>query len=84
MLQGLGRIPACGAANQHLDGVKSSPNSVTSIMPTNTAVPMAWRISAPTPVASANGKTPTTKEIEVIRLGRNRSRRTSSAAFINH
>ena len=84
MLQGLGRIPACGAANQHLDGVKSSPNSVTSIMPTNTAVPMAWRISAPAPVASANGKTPAMKEIEVIRLGRNRSRQASSAAFINH
>lgn len=52
-------------------------------MPTNTAVPMAWRISAPAPVASANGKTPAMNEIEVIRIGRNRSRQASSAASIN-
>ena len=32
-------------------GVKTSPNTVTPIIPKNTAVPSAWRSSAPAPSA---------------------------------
>ena len=43
---------------------------VTPSMPKNTAVPSAWRISAPAPVASASGTTPKMKANDVIRMGR--------------
>ena len=45
---------------------------VTPSMPKNTAVPRAWRISAPAPVASASGTTPKMKANDVIRIGRSR------------
>jgi len=53
-------------------GVRSKPNKVTPIMPLKTAVPSAWRISAPAPEAITNGKTPNMNAKEVIRIGRNR------------
>ena len=49
-------------------------------MPLNTATPMACRISAPAPVERTSGRTPRMKAIEVIRIGRSRSRLASIAA----
>ena len=45
-------------------------------------MPIAWRISAPAPVAKASGTTPITNAAEVIRIGRNRRRAASIAAAI--
>ena len=56
------------------------PNSVTPIMPLNTAVPSDRRISAPAPVATIRGTTPMMKANEVITIGRIRSRDASRAA----
>src|SRR2546422_7508400 len=44
--------------------------AVTPIIPANTAMPIAWRISAPAPTEKASGSTPMMKAIEVIRIGR--------------
>ena len=44
-------------------------------MPLNTAMPSAWRISAPAPVARTSGTTPRMNANEVIRIGRNRGPR---------
>src|SRR6266849_6795231 len=49
-------------------------------MPKKTAVPSAWRISAPAPVASASGTTPKMKAKDVIKIGRRRVRAASTAA----
>ena len=49
-------------------------------MPKNTAVPRAWRISAPAPTANTRGATPRMKANEVIRIGRRRVRAASIAA----
>ena len=49
-------------------------------MPKNTAVPSAWRSSAPAPIAQTSGVTPRMKANEVIRIGRSRSRVASTAA----
>ena len=49
-------------------------------MPQNTAVPSAWRISAPGPVAITSGTTPRMKAKDVIRIGRSRRRQASTAA----
>ena len=48
-----------------------------------TPVPMAWRLLAPAPVEIAKGNTPPTNAIEVIRMGRKRSRQASSVASTN-
>src|SRR5579872_6334416 len=56
------------------------PNSVTPIMPLNTAVPSERRISAPAPVARTSGTTPRMKAKEVIVMGRRRNRDASTAA----
>jgi hypothetical protein len=37
--------------------VNTSPNAVTPIIPANTAVPSAWRSSAPAPTAHTSGTT---------------------------
>src|SRR6185436_10333991 len=50
------------------------PKAVTPIIPANTAMPIAWRISAPAPVEYASGSTPMMKAIEVMMIGRSRSR----------
>ena len=44
-------------------------------MPKNTAVPSAWRSSAPAPVAITSGNTPRMKASEVMMIGRSRSSR---------
>ena len=49
--------------------MKTRPKKVTPIMPKNTAMPSAWRISAPAPLANASGATPKMKANEVIRIG---------------
>ena len=49
-------------------------------MPANTAVPSDWRISAPAPVATASGATPSMKAKDVIRIGRKRSTQASKIA----
>ena len=49
-------------------------------MPANTAMPMAWRISAPAPLASTSGTTPAMKANDVIKIGRSRKRAASSTA----
>ena len=36
-------------------GVRNSPNEVTPNMPANTAMPIAWRISLPAPLADHQG-----------------------------
>ncbi len=41
-------------------------------MPPKTAVPRAWRLAAPAPVATIMGTTPRMKANEVIRIGRKR------------
>ena len=46
----------------------------------NTALPIAWRISAPAPVANTNGTTPAVKAIEVINMGRKRIRHAANMA----
>src|SRR5215813_2043459 len=49
-----------------------SPNAVTPIMPENTAVPSARRSSAPAPIATTSGNTPSTKASDVMMIGRSR------------
>ncbi len=56
------------------------PNTVTPIMPENTAMPIAWRISAPAPTDVTSGTTPMMKAMDVIRMGRNLSLLASIAA----
>jgi len=60
--------------------VNSNPKSVTPSIPKNTAVPSAWRISAPAPVANTKGTTPRMKAKEVMRIGRRRVRAACAAA----
>ena len=48
------------------------PKKVTPSMPANTAMPMAWRTSAPAPDENTSGSTPMMKAIDVIRIGRSR------------
>src|SRR5204863_8211322 len=55
-------------------GVKTRPRKVLPIMPKNTAVPIAWRLAAPAPVALTSGKTPRMKASAVMRIGRKRWR----------
>ena len=60
------------------------PKIVTPIIPLNTAMPMAWRISEPAPLPKISGVTPAMKAIEVIRMGRSRMRQawiTASSTF---
>ncbi|MNF05975.1 hypothetical protein D3C80_2058300 [compost metagenome] len=45
-------------------------------------VPMAMRLFAPAPVATASGSTPAIKASEVIRIGRKRVRAAESAAAV--
>jgi len=52
--------------------VNTSPKKVTPSIPKNTAVPSAWRSSAPGPVAITSGMTPRMKAKDVIRIGRRR------------
>ena len=47
---------------------------MTPSIPKNTAVPRAWRISAPAPVPMTSGKTPRIKAKLVIKIGRSRRR----------
>ena len=49
-------------------------------MPENTAMPMAWRISAPAPCATTSGNTPAMNAMLVIKMGRKRSRQAAMAA----
>ncbi len=53
---------------------------MTPIMPKNTAVPSACRISWPGPLAKTSGTTPRMKANDVIRIGRSRVRAACSAA----
>jgi hypothetical protein len=62
-------------------GVKKIPNKVTPIIPLNTAVPTACRISAPGPLAMTKGSTPSVNANEVIKIGRSSS--AASAAAVN-
>ena len=55
-------------------GTKKIARMVTLTMPPTTAVPIAMRLAAPAPEAMASGKVPNTKAIEVIRIGRSRTR----------
>ena len=64
-------------------GVSRMPNSVTPIMPLNTAVPRACRISAPAPSAITRGNTPRINANDVIKIGRKRSRQASVVASNN-
>ena len=48
-------------------------------MPLNTVMPIETRAAAPAPLAVSKGTTPRMKAIEVITIGRNRSREASSA-----
>ena len=64
-------------------GTKKIANTVALSMPPITAVPIDVRLAAPAPVAMASGSVPNTKAIEVIRIGRRRSRaacKTASAS----
>ena len=54
--------------------------SVTPSMPLKTAMPSDCRISAPAPWAIRSGTTPRMKAIEVMMIGRRRSRHASSVA----
>src|SRR6516165_10182518 len=54
-------------------GTKNTARMVALSMPPTTAVPMAMRLAAPAPVATASGNVPKMKAIEVMRMGRNRS-----------
>jgi hypothetical protein len=68
-------------AQQHVEHRRQEQaESVTPIIPANTATPMALRISAPAPVDSTSGSTPMMKASEVIRIGRRRRRLASMAA----
>src|ERR1700757_1939137 len=58
-------------------GVRKIPKNVTPIIPLKTAVPRAWRISAPAPFAIVNGNTPSVNANDVIRIGRSRTRAAS-------
>ena len=49
-------------------------------MPLKTATPSDCRISAPAPWAKSRGTTPRMKAIEVMMIGRSRSRQASSVA----
>ena len=55
---------------------------MTPSMPKATAVPIAWRISAPGPTAITSGMTPKMKAKLVIRIGRRRERAAWTAASI--
>ena len=61
-------------------GVRKMPNDVTPSMPLKTAVPRVRRISAPAPLARRSGTTPRMNAIEVITIGRSRSRQASRVA----
>ncbi len=63
-------------------GVKNKPKNVTPSMPENTAMPIAWRISLPAPLAVTRGITPMMNANEVMSMGRRRSRHASIAASI--
>ena len=56
------------------------PKSVTPSMPLKTAMPSDCRISAPAPWAINSGSTPRMNAIEVMMIGRSRSRQASSVA----
>ena len=62
--------------------MKIRPKPVTPTIPKNTAVPSAWRSSAPAPVASSSGTLPRMKAKLVIRIGRSRSCAARTAASI--
>ena len=59
------------------------PNRVTPSIPENTAMPIARRISLPAPLPKISGSTPAQKAIEVIRIGRRRSRQAWRTASSN-
>jgi hypothetical protein len=61
-------------------GVRKMPNKVTPIIPLKTAVPSACRSSAPGPLATTKGNTPSVKANDVIKIGRSRTRAASVAA----
>ena len=52
--------------------MKIRPKAVTPIIPKKTAVPSAWRSSAPAPVEVTSGSVPRMKAKLVIRIGRKR------------
>ena len=54
--------------------------AVTPSMPANTAMPIAWRISAPAPVENTSGTTPMMNATDVISTGRSRTRQASRIA----
>ncbi|OHB31113.1 MAG: hypothetical protein A2790_10710 [Phenylobacterium sp. RIFCSPHIGHO2_01_FULL_69_31] len=57
-------------AAEQVEDRRDRPKTVAPTIPKNTAVPSAWRISAPGPLAITRGSTPTMKANEVIRIGR--------------
>ena len=59
------------------------PNMDAAIMPPNTGVPTAWRVTAPAPSAMTRGNSPKMKAKLVIITGRNRKLAASMAARID-
>ena len=58
------------------------PMKVAVDTPPRTPMPIAFCAAAPAPVATASGRTPRVKAIEVIRIGRSRRRAASTVASI--
>jgi hypothetical protein len=57
-------------------------SSVPTVMPPTMTQPICWRLSAPAPLASANGSAPRTMAPVVIRMGRRRKADASTTASI--
>jgi hypothetical protein len=53
-------------------GIRNGARKVAATMPPITAVPISFSLSDPAPLASASGSTPSTKAIDVMRIGRSR------------
>ncbi|GBP03586.1 hypothetical protein EVAR_101261_1 [Eumeta japonica] len=61
-------------------GTKNRASTVPASVPPMIPVPMAMRLLAPAPVATASGITPAIKASEVIIIGRRRVRAASNAS----
>ena len=64
-------------------GTNKTERIVAAIIPPNTPVPIECLLDAPAPLAATKGTTPRMNAIEVMRMGRNRSRAASIAASRN-
>ena len=76
-------VDAHFAYHYEKSGTKKMARNVAANIPPNTPVPMEFRLAAPAPEAITNGNTPRIKAMEVMMIGRNRSRAASSAASTN-